>query len=731
MPMCGLVHRQLRGVFASLQGLPGREQVTVVVALALAGWYGGARAQASGPPPVPTTDTTAEARVLDTVEVTGHRLPLSAFPGAVDVLAGDSLRSGQRRVNLSEAIQRVPGFTVRDRGNYAQDLQVQSRGFGARSTFGIRGLRLVADGIPLSASDGQGQAAGFPLDTLDRVEVLRGPLALRYGNASGGAIVGHSDLDGDVLVGVDAWGDDAGARRASARWDGGSGPDWRWRVAGSHFRTPGERPHAEAERRHGVAHVLWQPDDARRLQATFNTLSQPWTEDPLGLTRAQWDANPDGESPVAEAFDTRKRIANHQLAVRWECDASARRAWWLSAHGGVRAVEQFLAIPAAAQGAPTSAGGVVDVDRLESGLEAGHRWHGPRGSVAAGVDIGRLSEARRGYENFVDGRLGVRGRLRRDEHNRVSSRAVFVVAEMPMGAGINALAGARQVRSAFESRDRYFAPGNGDDSGRVDYAEHAVSFGIARKFANGEAFASLGQGFETPTVTELSYRPDGGPGLNLGLRPAKTRSIEAGLRHRAARHRLGLTAYRIDGRDEIVAATSSGGRASYANAGSTRREGVELGVDGHWGAHWKYALAANWIRARFTEGFAYRVFSDGSLQSREVSAGNRLPGIPRADAFSELVWHHANDRLQIGLEGRWSDRVFVDDRNTDVAPGYALVALRVSWQVHSSGWNGFARIDNLFDRAHVGSVIVNEGNSRFFEPGAGRTITVGLGWRSR
>lgn len=679
----------------------------------------------------PAEVASAQTRMLDTITVTGQRLPLSSFPGAVDVVDGESLRDGQRRVNLSESLSRVPGFTVRDRGNFAQDLQVQSRGFGARSTFGIRGIRLVADGVPLSAADGQSQAAGFALDTLDRIEVLRGPLALQYGNASGGAIIGYTDLDDRAGVGADTWADDQGGRRTAARWDGHhEASDWRWRMSGSHFRTRGERPHAAAERSHGIANGEWRPDASRRLRLTINSLTQPWTEDPLGLTRLQWRADPHGGAPAAAAFDTRKRIANHQLGLRWDREPAAGRSWWVAAHGGIRGIEQFLAIPVGAQTPATSAGGVVDVDRREGGLEVGQRWHGGRGSLAIGMELAQLTEARRGYENFIGGTLGIRGRLRRDEDNRVGSQTAFLVGERSLGNRWHALGGVRHVRSRFESRDEFLAPGNGNDSGSTRYAESAFSLGIARGFDRGEWFASLGRGFETPTVTELSYRPDGGGGLNLGLRPSETRSVEAGVRWRPDGARVGVTVYRIEGRDEIVAAASLGGRASFANAGSTRREGLELGVEGSWSPRWRYAVAANWLSARFTQGFAYQVFSDGALQTRHVAAGNNMPGIPQADAFVEVAWNSLDGRLGLATELRASDRVFVDDRNSDAAPGHALLGLRGTWGLSTSGWHAFARIDNLLDRNVVGSVIVNEGNGRFFEPGAGRTITLGLGWRS-
>ncbi|CAN5631236.1 TonB-dependent receptor [soil metagenome] len=673
------------------------------------------------------------ARTLDTVEVVGQRRPLSQFPGAVTVLDGNTLRDGQRQVNLSEALQRVPGITVLDRGNYAQDLQVQSRGFGARSTFGIRGIKLVVDGIPSSAADGQGQAANFPLGALDRIEVLRGPLALQYGNAAGGAIVAHTDLETRNGAGFETWAGSHDSWRTAARLEGTS-PDVarRWRLHASHFRTGGERPHSAATRSQLHAVGEWSPYRGNRLRWVASALAQPWTDDPLGLTRAQWQVDPHGTDPVALRFDTRKRIGNHQAGVRWEHALAGGREVWIGGHGIRREVVQFLAIPPAAQLAPTSSGGVIDLGRRSFGIDAGHRWQGARGALAVGMEAGWLDESRRGYENFVGTtstgiRLGERGRLRRDEDNQVRNREAFAVGDWRPAAGWTMLAALRHARLSFASDDHYIAPGNGDDSGRFDFAETAVSLGVARALARGEIFASAGHGFETPTVTELAYRPDGGPGFNRALAAARVRSGEIGLRWRFQQSDASLAVYRIDGSGEIVPAVSSGGRTSFANAGRTRRDGIEASLSGSLGEHWSYALAANAIHARFLDAYAFRT-AQGEL--RTVAAGNRIPGIPHADGYAELAWRGAADRLRLALESRLSASIKVDDRNSDAAPGYVRFALRGEWRPvrDTRGWRVFARVDNLLDRDHVGSVIVNDGNGRFFEPAGGRSVTLGAGY---
>lgn len=665
-----------------------------------------------------------DAQVLDTIHVTGDVRPLSRLPGAVSVIDGKMLRDGQRQVNLSESLQRVPGFTALERQNYAQDLQIQSRGFGARSTFGIRGIRLIVDGIPSSAADGQGQAAAFPLSSLERVEVLRGPLALQYGNAAGGVILGLSTLDATPGVAADAWASSDGSERLSLRADGGeAGDPWRWRATGSSFASDGLRPHSAARRQQLNGIAEWSPREDERLRLVYNGLRQPLAEDPLGLTRDAFSQNPGATDPAASIFDTRKTVREDQFGLQWRRENAAQGDLWLSAYRVNRDIEQFLAVPVAAQRAPGSAGGVIDLGRGSTGFDLGRRWRSAQASLALGIEGVRLDEARRGYENFVGDRLGVRGRLRRDERNRVDLLDVYAFGDYGFAEGWTAMLGARHSRLRIDSDDRYLD--NGDDSGGRDHAEWASSVGVVRALPGGEVYVSLGRGFETPTLTELAYRPDGAAGFNRELRPAHTRAVELGTRWRGAWGEASVAVYRVDGEDEIVPALNRGGRASFANAGATRREGVEFGASGDIGAHWGYALAASWIDARFVDGFSFNALGE----TRLVHAGNRVPGIPRADLFAEWRWRSIDGRWSSALEARVAGAIATDDRNTDVTAGNARFAWRGQWRAAPDrGWHAFVRIDNLFDRRYAGSVIVNEGNGRFFEPGASRSLTVGIGW---
>ena len=459
----------------------------------------------------------------------------------------------------------------------------------------------------------------------------------------------------------------------------------------------------------------------------YNGLRQPLAQDPLGLTRTAFARDPQSTDAVAASFDTRKTVREDQFGTQWRRGQAGAVELRVATYRIHRAIEQFLAVPPAAQTVPGSAGGVIDLHRASTGIDAAARWRFAHGSLALGVEVVRLDEERRGFENFVGNRFGVRGRLRRDENNRVDVVDLYASADYRFADDWTVLSGVRRSRLRFDSDDRYVA--NGDDSGGTRDENTALSLGVVRAFARGEAYASYGRGFETPTLNEMAYRRDGAAGFNRDLDVSRNQAYELGLRWRSAdtSQRIEMALYRVDGEDEIVPALNRGGRASFANAGATRRDGIEFGASGDVGAHWRYAVAASWIDGRFVEGFAFVAQN----QTRIVAAGNRIPGVPRSDVFAEIEWRSGDGRWSSALESRMVGAIAVDDRNTDAAERHARIAWRGQWRAHDSGWHAFWRIDNLFDRRYAGSVIVNEANGRYFEPGAGHGFSLGVGWSGR
>jgi iron complex outermembrane receptor protein len=683
----------------------------------------------------------ARAQVVrgDPVVVTATRVAADPFdvPASIDRVDGVDIRDGRLQVNLSESLGAVPGLALQNRQNYAQDLQLSIRGFGARSSFGIRGIRLYVDGIPATQPDGQGQLTNIDLGTVDRIEVLRGPFSALYGNSSGGVVQTFTERGGGPtrIESSFAAGTDATQRFALKASGTASGVDYV--VGTSHFQTDGARDHSAARRDLTNAKLTVAVGDGTTLTLIANSVDLPFAQDPLGLTRDQFTRAPKSVDASALQFDTRKTFAQNQVGAIVEHAFDGGDRLRLLAYGGGRATQQFQAIPVAAQAPATSPGGVIDLDRRYGGLDL--RWTHRVGSldVVAGVAGDRLDEHRRGYENFSgpasDRTLGVQGALRRDEDNDVRNVDEYLQGSWKLAPAWTFDAGVRHSIVRFASRDRYIVAGNPDDSGGVRYEATLPVAGLL--FAVTPAvhlYATAGRGFETPTLNELAYRPNGATGLNLALKPAHSDSVEAGVKTRfafASGNSLQVDAalFSTGTRDEIVTLSNVGGRATYTNAGRTQRRGVESSVDWRFADDWHLRGAWTVIDARYRDAFATCNATPCVVPTVLVPVGNRIPGVAGSSLYTELVY--APDvGWRAALEARRSGRVYVDDANSDSASRYAVVNGRVGylWRVGRWAVEGYARVDNLSDRRYAGSVIVNEGNGRFFEPAQGRAVLVGI-----
>ena len=651
-----------------------------------------------------------DARPLTEVVVIGTRRADDALvvPAAIDRIDVGALSRARPQLQLSESLQRVPGVVVRDRQNQAQDLQISIRGFGARATFGVRGVRLYTDGIPATMPDGQGQVSHFALEAADHIEVLRGPFSALYGNASGGVIEIFSAPPPERLEA--AFGLVAGANdlwRASASLRGPLGTENGYRIDGARFETDGYRRHSAA-RRDATQALLRGDTGATRYTLIANTLDLE-AQDPQGLTRAELAIDRRASSPNALRFDARKTVAQQQAGGRIERDLGAEQQLALMLYAGRRQTTQMLTVPVAAQASPTSGGGAIDLDRDYRGGDL--RWSLARGdwTLVAGTAVEVSDERRRGFENFVGERVGVVGALRRDEDDRVDTFDQYLQLGWQPAERWHLDAGLRHARVDFATDDRYVRPGNPDDSGLLDYEATSPVLGARWRATPWlSVYANTGRGFETPTFAELAYRADGASGLNTALDAARSRSAELGLRARGERHALSAALFHTRTRDELVVASNQGGRSVFANAGVSRRRGFELSASGRFAPQWHYAASYTWLDARFDDG-------------------RRIPGLASNTAWAELRWapHAAFDVM---LEGRAVSRVFADDANTAAAAGHAVVDLAAERRFELGGLElrAWARLENLLDREAVGSVIVNDANGRFYEPAPGRGWVAGV-----
>ena len=665
-------------------------------------------------------------------------------PFAISSIDATALRDAGPMVNLSEVMAQVPGLVVNNRNNYAQDLQISARGFGARAGFGVRGLRLYTDGIPATMPDGQGQVAHFDLAGAQRVEVLRGPFSVLYGNSSGGviALFGAPVTAAQAEVGVDAG--SFGLRQARATVAAPLGNGFDLRASLSKLETDGFRPQSAADRRLANLRLGWQGANDRVVLLVSDHAQN--AQDPLGLSLAGLQADPRGTAAVATQFDTRKTIAQTQAGVNWRhqfAEGGVLRESSLSLHSGERSVVQYLAIPAGTQSNVRHGGGVIDFDRRYEGMEARLQFGWAGVNAVAGVAVERQTDDRRGYENFTGTSaaptaLGVQGKLRRDETNSAESRDAFLQAEWALAPTLSATAGLRAGRVTIDVEDRYTNGLNGNDGGslRFDYTNPVL--GLRWTAAPGWALhASVARGFESPTLGELAYSADNS-GFNKTLGGQTSRQVELGSKWRSPAFDVDATLFMVRTDDEIGVRSNTGGRASFQNVGRTKRHGAELATTWRPATGLRVQAALSWLHAEYADSF---ITCDGtpcpglnSAALKTVPAGNRIAGTQRASGWAQAAWRTGPLGGEWALEWRATARTLANDLNTAAAPGYGLAHLRWSGKLAlgpSDALELLARIDNLLNRDHVGSVIVNDGNGRFYEPGAPRSLLLSMRWQHR
>ena len=678
----------------------------------------------------------AQAADEQTMVVTAAPTTVSELdtPAAVSVVNGDEMRQAAPRVNLSESLGAVPGLQVQNRQNYAQDLQLSIRGFGSRSTYGVRGLRIYVDGIPATMPDGQGQTSNIDIGSVDTIEVLRGPFSALYGNSSGG-VINVTSQTGTQPPTVEAssyygsfgtW--HYGMKATGAVGDGSHAGDVDYTVSTNRFTTHGYRDHSGARKNLANARLGVRINDVSKLTLLLNSVDIK-ANDAGGLTADEWRDNP-RQSPRGDQYNTRKNTRQTQAGLRYERQLSAQDDLSVMMYAGERETTQFQSIPRAPQLKPSHAGGVIDLTRHYQGIDTRLTHRGELlvpVTLTAGLDYENMSERRKGYENFVmvNGapQYGEQGALRRNERNLMWNVDPYLQTQWQLTDKLSLDAGVRYSSVWFDSNDYYITPGNGDDSGDASYHKWLPAGSL--KYALTDAwnvYISAGRGFETPTINELSYRSDNQSGLNFGLKPSTNDTVEIGSKTRIGNGLFTAALFQTNTDNEIVVDSSSGGRTSYKNAGKTRRQGMELGLDQQFGESWRLKAAWTWLDATYRTN----VCDDASCN------GNRIPGIARNMGYASFGYQ-PEQGWYAGSDIRYMSDIMANDENTAKAPSWTVVGLTTGykWSYGRMDMDLFGRIDNLFDREYVGSVIVNESNGRYYEPAPGRNYGIGLNlaWR--
>jgi iron complex outermembrane receptor protein len=669
------------------------------------------------------TPPAAPEVTLDPIAVTATRGAERLFdvPASADVIDGTTIRNGQPAINLSESLVRVPGVFAANRNNYAQDLQLSSRGYGARATFGVRGVRLYQDDIPATMPDGQGQTGSFSLLSAKRIEVLRGPFSTLYGNASGGVVSVYTEDGTDVPVvnftgSVGSYGTSIVGVKATGIANGVG-----YVAAFSNFDTDGYREHSAALRQIANAKLAFNATDSTHVTLIANSQYQPQTQDPLGLTYAQWQADPRQADPAATLFNTSKTIRQVQGGAAVDQVLNANANLRVTAYGGERQIRQYLALLG---NGPTSSGGVVDLNRNFEGVGVRLIY---RGSLLdrpltfnMGVDADRLHELRQGYVN----NNGAIGALRRNEDDTVTSGDIYAEAQWDVLPELALTLGVRSSQVRYDSVDHYIVVGNPDDSGsRTFYNTSPVAGVVWHAADNLNVYLSYGQGFETPTFAEIAYRP-AATGLNLALDPATSTSYELGMKwFPAANQRVNLAAFTSTTDQEIVINASTGGRTTFRNASKTNRRGFEAVWDADLGQGVTTHVNYTYLLAEFADPYV------SGIPPVVTPAGSRLPGVPPQQAFASLEWTPGGFYgFSAAGEVQYVGRIYVNDVNSAFAPAYTIGNVRVGFaqEVDRFRFSEYVRVNNIANVNYVGSVIVGDTNGRYYEPAPGRNWYAGV-----
>ncbi|MDO3386516.1 TonB-dependent receptor [Gilvimarinus sp. SDUM040013] len=622
--------------------------------------------------------------------------------GAVSVLDAERQMPGLRQ-DSAELLAGFAGVQADSRSNFAQDTRISLRGFGARSAFGVRGINLRVDGVPLTMPDGQSQTSSLLLDSVASVEVLRGPVASLYGNAAGGTIAFNSVAPEFTATSFGIAAGSARQRRYQLQSDW-AGAQHSARVIARQFSTEGFREHSSAKRQQLAAQWYFQGDSGLDVRARFDASRDPLTEDPQGITYEQWIEDPQQVHPVAKIFDPRKSIEHQQMSLS-ASKAQTWGQWQASGWLGTRDVAQFLSFP----GDDLNSGGaVIDLDRQFAGVTASAQRSVGSLDWLLGGEFGFMRDDRKGFVN----NRGGRGELKRDEVDEVANSDVFTGLTWRIAPPWTVRTGARFSRVSFDVMDNFVTEVNPDDSSQLSFSEPSYFAGVNYEVGQSSLFGNIGSGFETPTLTELAYRNEG-TGFNDALVPARNRQLELGWRLASDNWQNSVVMFVIRTLDELVVDQSEGGRTTYRNGAETERQGIEWMLDGAISAQLDWRLSATWLEAEYSKG---------------PYAGNQIPGVARENLYSQWDWKPWGDDVKVSISGYYRSGVMTSDDNSERVPSALTwdVAVSSGWQLGRWGVELWAKCANLTDKSVVGSVIVNQSRGRTIEPAPGRQFNLGV-----
>ncbi len=659
-----------------------------------------------------------EAERIDEVRVVATRLEqtLKDVPAAISVVGQQDIQRGRQLLGLDEALNRVPGVFAQNRYNFAQDLRLAIRGFGARANFGIRGLKIYQDGIPATTADGQSGVDDIDMSSLQRIEVLRGPSAALYGAASGGVVNLITEDGGEVpfvqsgvVVGED------GQRTYRVKTGGQSGA-LNYLLSLSDLTFDGYRDNARVEATQFNSKFRYDFADRGDLTVVVNAVDSPRADDAGAITAAQVDADPTQAQPRNLSSNAGEAVEQQKLGWVYRREIGEDSLLTVRNYYVWRDFEAFL--PIGTHIPFVADDGVVEFDRFFYGggvqLDFGNALFGRPGRTTVGLDVDVQSDDRQRYLNNA----GVRGALSFDQEEEAHNVGLFLRHELELSEAVTIVAGLRYDEVELEVDDAFIA--NGDQSDTLDFDEVSPMLGVVVDVTDRLAvYANYGTSFETPTFTELA-NPARNLSVSLGgfdnVEAQTASSFEVGLRGSPVDSvYIDAAVFSMDVDDEITSVANIGNRAFFQNA-DTERNGVELSL---------VAEPAEGLRVSLA--YAYTDFEFDDFASNPTLDGNALPGLPEQQLFAEVAYDHSSGFYVVG-DVLYVDEIYADNANTVENDASTVANLRAGWANEMGRWRvaPFVGINNVFDETYNANVRINGFGGRLFEPGPERHFYGGL-----
>ncbi|NUO01368.1 MAG: TonB-dependent receptor [Saprospiraceae bacterium] len=662
---------------------------------------------------------TLRADTLPLVEISAARTTVKSDESAlaVSVIDDGRIRIAQPQLTLAESLPAIPGIFVLGDANFAQDLRVSIRGFGARAGFGIRGIKVMLDGIPESTPDGQAQVDNLDPSMLQRIEVLRGGSAGLYGNASGGVLnlttEGADDKTGVEFrmaagsFGFRQWHAKAGFRHKNTSF----------KVGLTHVTTNGFRRHSGMKSTLATFKMRWSPAADSSIHLTFlaNYTNSPQADDPGSLNANQDSINWRAALGANVQYHAGESLQQGRLAAILDKKFSRQVRLNARVWSALRQFDNFL---------PFRVGGQVGLERLTAGgmlqfeldSKARNRERQARYRFAAGLEIDWLQDKRSRFDNNE----GLRGALGLRQHEVFSSSGVYLIGHWHPKGQLTLSGGVRGDLVRLRVRDRFLD--DGDQSGDRNFQRISPWIGAAWRIRPRlNVYGNVTTNFETPALIELSNNPDGGGFADLNAQ--RTLSGEVGIRSRGRKQlnwEIAVFQARTRGELSPYELQDQPGRTFYRNAGYSVRRGVEaaLGFSPFQGME-------VWMNYTWSD-FSFGKFISGGTDF----AGKALPGLPRHNGQISARYHHRGGTFA-QLSGRYTGRFFAENANAVAIQATTLVNARIGWRgmLDKVFCEVFFGSDNLGNARVYNNIRINAGGGRYFEPGAGRSFFAGVQFR--